>query len=557
MADSPRPLRVFLCYAHDDEVAVQALYNRLKSDGVDAWLDKEKLLPGQRWQVEIPKAVRNSDVVIVCLSCQSVSKAGYVQKEIKFALDIADEKPEDTIFVVPARLEDCLVPERLSTYQWVNLFEPDGYHRLLQALKVRANQIGMVFSTESELKQLESKAIRYELRGDYWNALQMYYQIKKEDPQFPRVDIKIRELEFELAKERKTPDRVESIPRSRRKVSVPIQAAIIGAIATIIAGLLGFDPLVKYLEHSDIPTTIATSTTSSAIIITPEPSLTATPKTTPIPFSTYTPFPLQILCSARVTRDTFLYPVPSIGYKSQENVMSGSSITVIAGVYGKDWYEVRLDGIQGWLRGYLFEFSEPNCRPATYPLSYLLGIDYSSVTVLLDESFGLNQYTWIENNGLSLQPTYEGASAKLIVQSYHNLQKITSNDFLKSVSSFNLVTSIEIRQFELGSFFGVRFSDNGSNYYEVQFYPSMCSVDIISEKQKLEEFVMNRDICSDGFYYLEMSIVSGNQVNLSVNGNDVISLVLEGNNNFSDGKISFVVNNANIAFDYILIMTPK
>jgi hypothetical protein len=53
---SSRPLKVFLCHAHSDAAAVRALYNRLITlapgasageDGVDAWLDKEKLLPKQ------------------------------------------------------------------------------------------------------------------------------------------------------------------------------------------------------------------------------------------------------------------------------------------------------------------------------------------------------------------------------------------------------------------------------------------------------------------------------------------------------------------------------
>jgi hypothetical protein len=139
---SNRPLRVFLCHASADKPAVRGLYTRLVSDGVDAWLDQEKLIPGQNWQVEIPKAVKNSDVVIVCISGKSVNKEGYVQKEIKFALDIADEKPEGTIFIIPARLEDCDTPDRLSMYHWVDLFSKDGYERLLRALTSRAEQIG-------------------------------------------------------------------------------------------------------------------------------------------------------------------------------------------------------------------------------------------------------------------------------------------------------------------------------------------------------------------------------------------------------------------------------
>lgn len=54
-ADNKRPLKVFLCHAHSDKNAVRDLYLRLTSDGVDAWLDKEKLLPGQGWELEIRK----------------------------------------------------------------------------------------------------------------------------------------------------------------------------------------------------------------------------------------------------------------------------------------------------------------------------------------------------------------------------------------------------------------------------------------------------------------------------------------------------------------------
>ncbi len=117
-----RPLKVFLCHAHSDVPAVRALYNRLVKDGVDAWLDKEKLLPGQDWELEIRKAVRESDVVIVCLSKQ-FNQAGFRQKEVRLALDTAMEKPEGEIFIVPVRLEECDSLESLKRWQWVDLFE--------------------------------------------------------------------------------------------------------------------------------------------------------------------------------------------------------------------------------------------------------------------------------------------------------------------------------------------------------------------------------------------------------------------------------------------------
>src|SRR5688572_509318 len=122
MTDTKRP-HVFLCHASEDKPAVRKLYERLVKDGIDAWLDEEKLLPGQDWKHEISKAVKNSDAIIVFLSSHSVKKAGFVQKEIKLALDIAQEKPQGTIYFIPARLDESPVPDSLSEYQWVDLFE--------------------------------------------------------------------------------------------------------------------------------------------------------------------------------------------------------------------------------------------------------------------------------------------------------------------------------------------------------------------------------------------------------------------------------------------------
>ena len=73
-------------------------------------LDEYAILPGQNWHDEIEIAVRTSDVVLVCISKESLNKEGFVEKEIRYTLDVADEKPEGTIFLIPVRLEECDVP---------------------------------------------------------------------------------------------------------------------------------------------------------------------------------------------------------------------------------------------------------------------------------------------------------------------------------------------------------------------------------------------------------------------------------------------------------------
>ena len=132
------PLRVFLCHASEDKPRVRDLCRRLREAGFDPWLDEERLLPGQNWKLEILKAVQTSDIVLVCLSCTSVDKVGYVQKELLGILDIADEHPEGRTFAIPVRFEECVVPSRLRDRQNADLFLPGGYEKLFTALRAQA-----------------------------------------------------------------------------------------------------------------------------------------------------------------------------------------------------------------------------------------------------------------------------------------------------------------------------------------------------------------------------------------------------------------------------------
>lgn len=99
---------------------------------------EKDLLPGQVWREEVTNAVRASDVVVVCLSPEFVEKAGFGHTEIKLALDVADEQPQGTIFIIPLKLVECDMPQRLSRWQCESLFAEDGYERLKEALRYRA-----------------------------------------------------------------------------------------------------------------------------------------------------------------------------------------------------------------------------------------------------------------------------------------------------------------------------------------------------------------------------------------------------------------------------------
>jgi formylglycine-generating enzyme required for sulfatase activity len=140
-----RPLSVFLCHASQDKSAVRELYKRLSAEKwIDPWLDEENLLPGQDFDFEINKALQDADAIIICLSKVSVAKEGYVNREIRRALDVANEKPEGAIYVIPLRLDECEPSfERLKKLHWADYFTPNAHEKLLKSLRVRAGALNI------------------------------------------------------------------------------------------------------------------------------------------------------------------------------------------------------------------------------------------------------------------------------------------------------------------------------------------------------------------------------------------------------------------------------
>jgi formylglycine-generating enzyme required for sulfatase activity len=144
-----RPLRVFLCHSSQDKPAVRELYQQLRAEPwIQPWLDEEDLYPGQDWNMEIERAVEAADAIIVCLSKGSITKEGYVQRELRIVLDYADYKPEGTLYLMPVRLEECEPPRRLRPWQYADYFEGQrerAFQRLLVSLKRRADSIELEY----------------------------------------------------------------------------------------------------------------------------------------------------------------------------------------------------------------------------------------------------------------------------------------------------------------------------------------------------------------------------------------------------------------------------
>ena len=128
--------QIFLSYAREDKEEIESLYQKLSDAGFKPWVDTKDILPGEQWKSSIQRALQRSDFFLACLSKNSVNKRGWIQKEIKEALDIWQGMLDSDIYLVPVRLEDCDAPDRLRDFQWVNLFEEDGWTRLVEAIQM-------------------------------------------------------------------------------------------------------------------------------------------------------------------------------------------------------------------------------------------------------------------------------------------------------------------------------------------------------------------------------------------------------------------------------------
>ena len=96
--------KIFLSCARKDMGMAERLYNYLKRYGLDVWLDTESLLAGDSWKNRIQKNIENSNYFIAVLSTKSVNKKGFVQKELKTALEVLDLFPISERFILPIRL---------------------------------------------------------------------------------------------------------------------------------------------------------------------------------------------------------------------------------------------------------------------------------------------------------------------------------------------------------------------------------------------------------------------------------------------------------------------
>lgn len=129
--------KVFISYAREDQRLAEKLYLDLRQSEINAWIDIKCLLPGQNWKREIKKSIKESAYFIALISNNSISKRGYIQREMKEAIEVLSEMPSNEIFIIPVRLENVTPSDyELMNLNWVDLYTSytKGLARILSVL---------------------------------------------------------------------------------------------------------------------------------------------------------------------------------------------------------------------------------------------------------------------------------------------------------------------------------------------------------------------------------------------------------------------------------------
>jgi len=78
-------MKIFLSHASEDKSAAESIAFSLRSRGHKVFLDRDDLPPGQSYDQQIERAVKESDILIFLVSPSSVTSGRYTLTELAFA----------------------------------------------------------------------------------------------------------------------------------------------------------------------------------------------------------------------------------------------------------------------------------------------------------------------------------------------------------------------------------------------------------------------------------------------------------------------------------------
>jgi TIR domain-containing protein len=131
MATDTGAPRVFISHASEDKAFVLDFASRLRQRGVDAWLDRWEILPGDSFVSKIfEEGIAQAKAIIVVISKSSVAKP-WVREE----LDVAVVRKINKVSkLIPVVIDESPVPTCLQATLWVKIGDPRSFEEGLDRI---------------------------------------------------------------------------------------------------------------------------------------------------------------------------------------------------------------------------------------------------------------------------------------------------------------------------------------------------------------------------------------------------------------------------------------
>lgn len=150
--------KIFLSYPPRNAQAAQEIYEFLDDVGFEVSFAKEDFLDEQKGENNLKAAIRNAHFFLACISRKSVlnslrnifskeirQRTELFKNEIALAMGIAGDKSVVDFYLIVCRLDDSRLPLSVSEYPWGNLYESDGWEKLVEHIKSDMKQLGIPF----------------------------------------------------------------------------------------------------------------------------------------------------------------------------------------------------------------------------------------------------------------------------------------------------------------------------------------------------------------------------------------------------------------------------
>lgn len=167
---------VFISYCRNNSRLVDKLSESLKSYGIDVWLDREQINPGESWENAIEQAIQKGAFFIACFSKQYLDgNDGVRYEELNIAIEQIRRKPDNHIWFIPVLLNKCEIPnmtirkgKKLNSLHYLELYKDweKGIEKVLSVVQPKVDK-----TTDSDSKAINPNAKYVDNFTDYFDGI--------------------------------------------------------------------------------------------------------------------------------------------------------------------------------------------------------------------------------------------------------------------------------------------------------------------------------------------------------------------------------------------------